>query len=125
MTSLAASDRPDARLFWFPSARDRGPIGELLVAATEAIVADPGQSASDCAWFRQDRDELQRRRDGITLDAAGLSDLTAALAKLLPPPATASSPSARRPTTSRGWKADGCSSASTCGRPPAISPSTT
>jgi nitroreductase len=85
MTSLAASDTPDARLFWFTSARERGRIGELLVAATEAILDDPDQSASDYAWFRQDWDELQRRRDGITLDAAGLSDLTAALAKLLPP----------------------------------------
>jgi nitroreductase len=76
---------PDVRLFWFTSAGERRRIGELFVAATEAIVADPDQSASDYEWFRQDWDELQRQRDGITVDAAGLSDLTAALAKLLPP----------------------------------------
>jgi hypothetical protein len=85
MVALAGSDTPDARLFWFTGASERGRIGELFVAATEAIVADPDQSASDYEWFRQDWDELQRQRDGITVDAAGLSDLTAALAKLLPP----------------------------------------
>lgn len=84
MVALAGSDTPDARLFWFTSASERGRIGELLVSATEMIVADPDQSASDYEWFRQDWDELQRQRDGITVDAAGLSNLTAALAKLLP-----------------------------------------
>jgi hypothetical protein len=85
MSALAGPAAHDTRLLWFTSARDRGRIGELLVAATEAMVADPDQSASDYAWFRQDWDELQRRRDGITLDSAGLPDLTASLAKLLPP----------------------------------------
>jgi len=85
MAGLAGADTPDARLFWFSEADERDRIGELLVAATEAIVADPDQGASDYEWFRQDWDEIQRQRDGITVDAAGLSDLTAALAKLLPP----------------------------------------
>jgi hypothetical protein len=75
----------DTRVLWFTSARDRRLIGELLVAATEEMIADPDQSASDYAWFRQDWDELQRRRDGITLDAAGLPDVVASLGKLLPP----------------------------------------
>jgi nitroreductase len=82
MSALAAGT--GARVIWFTAARDRAGIGELLVAATEEMIADPDQSASDYAWFRQDWDELQRRRDGITLDAAGLPDLTASLGKLLP-----------------------------------------
>jgi len=85
MVALAGSEVRDARLFWFTGAGERGQIGELFVAATEAIVADADQSASDYEWFRQDWDELRRQRDGITVDAAGLSDLTASLAKLLPP----------------------------------------
>jgi hypothetical protein len=85
MSALADPTVPEARLVWFTGAKDRARIGELIVAATEAMVADPGQSASDYAWFRQDWDELQRRRDGITVDAAGLPDLTTSLAKLLPP----------------------------------------
>jgi nitroreductase len=85
MSALADPGVPETRLLWFTSAEHRGQIGELLVAATEAMVSDPEQSASDYAWFRQDWDELQRRRDGITIDAAGLPELTASLAKLMPP----------------------------------------
>jgi len=84
MAGLADAATPSARLFWFTSAGQRREIGELLVQATEALVGDSEQSESDYAWFRQDWDEIQRQRDGITVDAAGLSDLTASLAKLLP-----------------------------------------
>jgi len=83
--SALAGPAGDTRVLWFTSARDRGRIGELLVAATEEMITDPDQSASDYAWFRQDWDELQRRRDGITLDAAGLPDIVASLGKLMPP----------------------------------------
>jgi len=84
MAALAGAETPDTRLVWFSEPAARGRVSELLVAATEAIIGDPDQSASDFAWFRQDWDALQRQRDGITVDAAGLPDLTAALAKLLP-----------------------------------------
>jgi nitroreductase len=84
MGALAAADPPDARVFWFTSTAQRAHISELIVAATEAFVADPAQSQSDYKWFRQSWDEIQSQRDGVTVDASGLSDLTAALAKLLP-----------------------------------------
>ncbi|MCW2963150.1 MAG: hypothetical protein JWO17_402 [Actinomycetia bacterium] len=84
MAGLNNSATGDARLFWFAGAAQRSLIGDLLIEATEALMADPDQSASDYAWFRQNWDEIQRQRDGITIDAAGLSDLVAALAKLLP-----------------------------------------
>jgi nitroreductase len=84
MGALGTPDTKGARVFWFTRKAQRAEVGELLVAATEALIADRDQSRSDYEWFRQDWDEIQRRRDGITVDAAGLSDLTAALAKLLP-----------------------------------------
>ena len=84
MAALAGPAAPNAHLFWFTSSAARGRIGEHLVAATEALVADPDQSGSDFEWFRQDWDEVQRQRDGITVDAAGLSDLIGSVAKLLP-----------------------------------------
>jgi hypothetical protein len=59
-------------------------VSSLLVAATEAIIRDPDQSRSDYQWFRQTWDQIQRQRDGITIDASGLPELTQALAKLLP-----------------------------------------
>lgn len=84
MAALGDRDTGDSRLYWFAGAAQRARLGELLVAATEAIIRDPDQSRSDFEWFRQSWDEIQRQRDGITVDAAGLSELTQALAKLLP-----------------------------------------
>lgn len=84
MTSLTDAGTRDARVLWFADRSQRAQLGGLLVAATRAIILDPDQSRSDYAWFRQGWDEIQRQRDGITVDASGLSDLTQALAKLLP-----------------------------------------
>jgi hypothetical protein len=39
----------------------------------------------DNRWYRATWQEVQRSRDGITLDAAGLPDLTRVLGKILPP----------------------------------------
>jgi hypothetical protein len=84
MADLADSSVPEARVVWLTSRDERGQLGELLVAATTAIIDDSDQRASDARWFRQSWDELQTERDGITVDTAGLPDLTAAAAKILP-----------------------------------------
>ncbi len=74
----------DARLVWITAEPERRKMGDLLIEATLAIVADRDQERANNDWFRQDWDELQRKRDGLTIDAAGLSGLVAAVAKLLP-----------------------------------------
>ena len=84
MAALGAPDLPDVRLHWFTTDADRRRVGALLVAASMAIVADRDQARANDVWFRQDWDELQRLRDGLTIDASGVSDLIEALAKLLP-----------------------------------------
>jgi nitroreductase len=84
IAGLGDASTSDARLLWFSSNRQRSQLRSLLVAATEAIIRDPDQSRSDYQWFRQTWDEIQRQRDGITIDASGLPELTQALAKLLP-----------------------------------------
>jgi nitroreductase len=84
MTALADAETGAARVVWFSTKRQRAELSSLLVAATEAIIRDPDQSRSDYAWLRQSWDQIQRQRDGITIDAAGLPELTETLAKLLP-----------------------------------------
>jgi nitroreductase len=59
-------------------------FGDLTVRATEAIIADPEQAADDYRWYRTTWDEIQRRRDGITIDASGQPRPIRALAKLVP-----------------------------------------
>jgi hypothetical protein len=83
MTGLVAGV-PDARLYWYTTAADRARIGALMVNAAQALTVDRQQSVDDNRWFRHDWDAIQRYKDGLTLDAQGLPELTTALAKILP-----------------------------------------
>jgi hypothetical protein len=76
---------PDVHVFWFASADMRKQIGNLLVEATHALVGDKTQEGDSNRWYRATWQDLQLHRDGITLDAAGLPDLTRAIGKMLPP----------------------------------------
>jgi len=55
-----------------------------MIAAAQALTEDSEQSISDNRWFRHDWDSIQRYKDGLTLDGQGLSELTTAIAKMLP-----------------------------------------
>lgn len=83
MTALAAG-LPDTRLYWYTSKADRSRIGALMVEAAQALTRDRQQSIDDNRWFRHDWDAIQRYKDGLTLDAQALPELTTALAKMLP-----------------------------------------
>lgn len=78
------NDAADVAVVWLTSPEQKRAFAESTIAATEAFIADAEQSVDNYTWWRGDWDELQRRRDGITLDAAGLPPLTRALAKLMP-----------------------------------------
>src|SRR5215216_6714987 len=67
----ALNDQADVKVFWFSSPEERKRIGDLTIAATEAFIADEEQSSDSNAWYRHDWDEIQHKRDGITLDASG------------------------------------------------------
>ena len=79
-----APDLPDVKVLWFDSGPDRKRIGDLIVSATEAIIADRQQSEDSARWFRATWQDLERHRDGITLDAQGLPPVINTLAKMLP-----------------------------------------
>ncbi|MCW3026829.1 MAG: hypothetical protein JWN81_40 [Solirubrobacterales bacterium] len=83
MTALG-EDLPDTRLYWFTSRADTQRVGALMIAAAEALTKDREQSVDDNRWFRHDWDAIQSHKDGLTLDSQGLSELTTAIAKLLP-----------------------------------------
>jgi hypothetical protein len=75
----------DARVLWFVADRDRRRLGDLVVRATEAIVADDEQSRASARWLRFRWADVERHRDGITIDANLTGRLTRAVAKMLPP----------------------------------------
>lgn len=73
------------RVFWATDATMRQHLGDLMVEAARAFVADKPLVRDDDRWYRATWQDVQRFRDGITLDAAGLPDLTRMLGKILPP----------------------------------------
>ena len=86
LEAMARMGDDDIRLLLFTSEAQRSRFAEVVVAATEAIVADPQMVRDSQRWFRSTREQVAKHRDGPTLDAAGLSPLITALAKVLPPP---------------------------------------
>jgi len=79
-----AAANGDARIVFIADDAARRDLGALIVEATERIVDDPEMSADSARWFRTGAREIAAHRDGVTLDAAGLSPPMTALAKLLP-----------------------------------------
>ncbi|TMR95486.1 hypothetical protein EJK15_28445 [Nonomuraea basaltis] len=55
-----------------------------MIEAAQAVVSDAEQSRDGFAWFRASADDIEARKDGLTLDGQGLSPFITAIAKLLP-----------------------------------------
>lgn len=87
MGQMADGDA-DIDVFIYTAADDKSRFGEAVIKATEAIIADAPMVHESEKWFRHNWDDVQQFRDGVTLDAAGLSSLMIWLVKMLPPPST-------------------------------------
>jgi hypothetical protein len=81
----------NARVVFVVDPAARRDLGATIVAATERIVEDPEMSADSARWIRAGARDVEAHRDGVTLDAAGLSPPMTALAKLLPDVSAATS----------------------------------
>jgi TAT (twin-arginine translocation) pathway signal sequence./Nitroreductase family. len=79
-----ANSLGDVRLVWFADETGRKEMGNLIVGATEAVANDAIQSADSHRWFRNDWGEIQRHKDGPTMDATGNSAFTRFIGKLFP-----------------------------------------
>ena len=78
-------DEKKVRISWFSSTEEKQMIGDLIVKATEAIIADEEMSADTNKWFKENWKDIQKERDGVTMDAQGGSFLLRAIGKVLPP----------------------------------------
>jgi hypothetical protein len=79
-------DERDVRVFLFDHGSTKVELGELIVSATEDIVADHEMAMDSAKWFRFDWRSVQQHRDGVTLDAVGLPPLLNTVAKIAPSP---------------------------------------
>jgi hypothetical protein len=82
MSGLA--DIAGTSVAWLTTRDELDRFGQMTVDATAAILADTDQARDDFAWYRQDWHEIEQRRDGITMDAAGLGEPMRTLLRLLP-----------------------------------------
>jgi nitroreductase len=78
------ADLPGVSLTWITAPALMRELGQLLVDAASAVIGDEQQSRDGFAWFRGGNHAIQQHRDGLTLDAQGLSPLVLAVGKLLP-----------------------------------------
>lgn len=79
-----AGDLPGTRVYWFSSDAERARVGTLMIDAAVAVTRDEQQSRDGFRLFRSSKDDIEKFKDGLTLDAQGLSALTTAIAKMLP-----------------------------------------
>jgi hypothetical protein len=73
-----------AQVVWVTAQRDRTTFSDLLIDATRAHADDEQQSRASYAWWRGSWDEIQRRKDGLTVDGVGLRPLVRTIGKILP-----------------------------------------
>jgi hypothetical protein len=73
------------KVFWFTTEAQRRQVGNAIVEATEAIINDREQSQDSGKWMRSSWQDIQKYRDGLTLDATGSPALLRAIVKMLPP----------------------------------------
>lgn len=78
-------DDPRIALTWLASDSERARFKSETVAATEAITGDPEMAADDHRWFRTTKEQIDRHRDGPTLDASGNGATTRFFGKMLGP----------------------------------------
>lgn len=80
-----AENDPEMNVFLYMAESEKAKFGDAVIKATEAIIADATMVHDSETWFRHSWADIQRFRDGPTLDAAGLPPLMTAIAKMLPP----------------------------------------
>lgn len=81
----AVADISGAAVVWITSDAQKRQIGQLIVEGAQAFAADTKQSSDSFRWWRDSWSDIQRHKDGMTLDASGAAPLIIALGKILPP----------------------------------------
>jgi nitroreductase len=78
------ADDANVKIFLFIDETQRKKIAAMSSAANDEIYADPVVAAGSQRWFRMTWSAVQKYRDGLTLDAAGLPPVATAVVKIVP-----------------------------------------
>jgi hypothetical protein len=83
--SRLPGDDGDVKLFLFTAEADRKKIAEVSSAANTEIYSDPDVQRGSERWVRLRWSSVQEDRDGLTVDAFGLSPIDSAAIKMMTP----------------------------------------
>jgi hypothetical protein len=84
--ALVSATEGSTRAQWFDTPAELDDLTARIVAATEAIVADPEMNEASHAWWRQDPEDIEHFRSGLTMDATGASGCSRTMGKHLANP---------------------------------------
>jgi len=82
--SRLPSEDENVRILLFTGEAEHQRIVKISSAANIELYSDPSVAAASERWVRLQWKEVQRSRDGLTIDAFGLSPIAAAAAKTMP-----------------------------------------
>lgn len=74
----------NVKIFLFTGEADRRNIAQVSSVANKELYSDPNVEAGSERWFRLQWSDVQRYRDGLTIDAFGLPPVATAIAKSVP-----------------------------------------
>jgi nitroreductase len=83
LSSLEKAE-PAVRLFLLTAAADRTKFTEMSSAANAELYSDPEVDRSSERWVRTKWSDVQKYRDGLTIDAFGLPRIGTAVSKIMP-----------------------------------------
>ncbi len=84
--SRLPGDESDARIFLFTAEADRKKLVEISSVANAEIYSDPEVERGSGRWLRMDWSDVQKYRDGLTIDAFGQPPIASATFKMLSSP---------------------------------------
>ena len=82
--SRLGNDEGNVKVFSFTAAAERKKITKLSSVANTELYSDPEVERSSERWIRTKWNDLQKYRDGLTIDAFGLSPIATAASKIMP-----------------------------------------
>ena len=86
MDELSSLEKAEAavRFFLLTTAADRKKFTEISSAANTELYSDPEVERSSERWIRTQWSDVQKYRDGLTIDGFGLSPVASAASKMMP-----------------------------------------
>ena len=82
--SQLPNEDENVKIFLFGEEAEQQQIVKVSSAANIELYSDPNVAAASDQWIRWQWKDVQRSRDGLTVDAFGLSPIAAAAAKTMP-----------------------------------------